>query len=319
MGNADPSPSNDYTVDSWLVSAGRDRDQGAPLNIPILPASNFVHGTPRAYSRDDGTRSWEALEEIVGGLEGGRALAFSSGMAAISAVFQQMAAGSLVVIPEDCYQGVTGLVRRGEHQLQWRVRRIAVAATADWLRASEEADLIWLESPSNPLLHVADLQGICAARRKPGALLGVDNTFSEPVEPATVDARCGRLGAIGDQIHRRPFRFVDRRGDGAQSVALPCTARGARTSGSNAGALETFLAIRGARTMALRLARMQATAMTLAQRLSAHPAVAVTRYPGLPTHNGHESKRVASWEASERSSPSTCEAAPPRRMRWWRA
>ena len=99
MGHADQSPTNDYTVDSWLVSAGRDREQGAPLNIPILPASNFVHGTPRAYSRDDGTRSWEALEEIVGGLEGGRALAFSSGMAAISAVFQQMAAGSLVVIP----------------------------------------------------------------------------------------------------------------------------------------------------------------------------------------------------------------------------
>ena len=212
-------------------------------------------------------------------------------MAAISAVFQQMAAGSLVVIPEDCYQGVTGLVRRGEHQLQWRVRRIAVAATADWLRASEEADLIWLESPSNPLLHVADLQGICAARRKPGALLGVDNTFATPLNQRPL-----MLGA--DVSVQSATKYIGGHSDLLTGVAtvrsesLYHALREVRElQGATPGALETFLAIRGVRTMALRLARMQATAMTLAQRLSAHPAVAVTRYPGLPTHNGHEIAR----------------------------
>ena len=126
MGEVDSSSISDFAPDSWLVAAGRDHSQGAPLNIPIVPASNFLYGTPRHYARDDGTRSWEALEEIIGGLEGGRAVAFSTGMAAISAVFQQLAAGALVVIPDDCYQGVTALVHRGEHQSQWRVRRLAV-------------------------------------------------------------------------------------------------------------------------------------------------------------------------------------------------
>ncbi len=69
------------SVESWLVSAGRDRSPGSPLNVPPTPASNFVLGDRRAYSRDDGTPSWEALEEIVGGLEGGSSVAFASGMA----------------------------------------------------------------------------------------------------------------------------------------------------------------------------------------------------------------------------------------------
>ena len=75
------------SVESWLVSAGRDRSPGSPLNVPPTPASNFVLGDHRAYSRDDGTPSWEALEEIVGGLEGGSSVAFASGMAAIAAIF----------------------------------------------------------------------------------------------------------------------------------------------------------------------------------------------------------------------------------------
>ncbi len=291
MGDVKLSPTADYTADSWLVTAGRDRDQGSPLNIPIVPASNFVRGTARAYARDDGTRSWEALEEIIGGLEGGYALAFSSGMAAISAVFQQLPAGALVVIPDDCYQGVTGLVRRGEHQLQWRVRRIAVAATDDWLRACEDADLIWLESPSNPLLHVADVHAICAARRKPGALLSVDNTFATPLNQRPL-----MLGA--DVSVQSATKYIGGHSDLLMGVAtvrsdsLRHALREVRElQGATPGALEAFLAIRGARTMAVRLARMQATAMTLARRLDAHPAVAVTRYPGLPAHSGHELAR----------------------------
>src|SRR6266849_9151682 len=102
------------SVESWLVSAGRDRRPGSPLNVPPCPASNFVLGERRAYSRDDGTPTWEALEEIVGGLEGGDAVAFASGMAAVAAVFDQVAAGSVVVLPDDCYQGVAGLANQGQ-------------------------------------------------------------------------------------------------------------------------------------------------------------------------------------------------------------
>jgi cystathionine gamma-synthase len=78
---ARPHASDGRSIESWLVSAGRDRRPGAPLNVPPWPASNFVLGAQRAYSRDDGAPGWEALEEIVGGLEGGSSVAFASGMA----------------------------------------------------------------------------------------------------------------------------------------------------------------------------------------------------------------------------------------------
>jgi hypothetical protein len=85
----------------------------APLNIPPWPASNFVLGGHRAYARDDSTPGWEALEEIVGGLEGGSAIAFASGMAGIAAVFEQLPAGAKVALPDDCYHGVAGTRERG--------------------------------------------------------------------------------------------------------------------------------------------------------------------------------------------------------------
>jgi cystathionine gamma-synthase len=84
------------SVESWVVSAGRDRRPGSPLNVPPIPASNFVLGERHAYSRDDGTPGWEALEEIVGGLEGGSSVAFASGIAGTAAVFDQLTAGSVV-------------------------------------------------------------------------------------------------------------------------------------------------------------------------------------------------------------------------------
>src|SRR5215471_16509471 len=169
------------SVESWLVSAGRDRRPGSPLNVPPWPASNFVLGESRAYTRDDGTPGWEALEEIIGGLEGGSALAFASGMAGIAAIFDQLPTGSVVALPDDCYQGVVGLAKVGQSHGRWTVHRVAVADTPSWIEMCGVADLIWLESPSNPLLTVADLDAICAAPRKRGGILGVDNTFATPL------------------------------------------------------------------------------------------------------------------------------------------
>ena len=126
-------PGDHGCVESWLVSGGRDRRPGSPLNVPPVPASNFVLGEHRAYSRDDGTPTWDALEEIVGVLEGGSAVAFASGMAAIAAVFDQLPVGSVVALPDDCYQGVAGLARAGEARGRWTVHRVAVADTARWI------------------------------------------------------------------------------------------------------------------------------------------------------------------------------------------
>src|ERR1700688_178163 len=91
--------SDSGSVESWLVSAGRDRRPGSPLNVPLYPASNFVLGEHRTYARDDGTPGWEALEEIVGGLEGGSSVSFASGMAGIADIFDQLPIGSVVALP----------------------------------------------------------------------------------------------------------------------------------------------------------------------------------------------------------------------------
>ena len=106
----------DVDAVTWLVAAGRPDRPGEPLNAPLVPASNFLLGTGRVYSRDGGTPGWDALETLVGGLEGGEAVAFASGMAAAAAVFDGLPAGARVALPEDCYHGVSELAREGEAQ-----------------------------------------------------------------------------------------------------------------------------------------------------------------------------------------------------------
>src|SRR5438270_3398656 len=279
------------SVESWLVSAGRDRRPGLPLNVPPCPASNFVLGERRAYSRDDGTPSWEALEEIVSGLEGGSSVSFASGMAGIAAIFDQLHTGSVVALSDDCYQAVAGIAKAGQSRGRWAVHRVAVADTARWIKMCGVADLIWLESPSNPLLTVADLDVICAAPRKRGAIVGVDNTFATPLNQQPL-----ALGA--DVAVQSVTKFIGGHSDllgGVVSVRdtnlLTALRHTRELTGATPGALEVFLAVRGTRTLALRLERAQCNAMTLAERLARHPNVTLTRYPGLASHPTHEAAR----------------------------
>ena len=273
--------------ESWLVSAGRPSGPGAPLNAPLVPASNFVIGSGRDYSRDDGTPTWEALEEIVGGLEAGRAVAFASGMAAMASVFDRLPAGALVALPDDCYQGVAGLAAAGAERGRWSVQRVAVDDTAGWVRACGAADLVWLESPSNPLLAVADLEAVCAAPRKAGTIVAVDNTFATPLNQQPLE-----LGATVSL--QSATKFIGGHSDLLAGVATTrddtlwhALRKSRELNGATPGTLEAFLAVRGARTLALRLERAQRTAALLAERLEAHPRVARVRYPGLPSHPTH--------------------------------
>lgn len=243
------------------------------------------------YSRNEGTPGWEALEEIIGGLEGGSSVCFASGMAGIAAIFDQLPTGSVIALPDDCYQGVVGLVRAGQNRGRWTVRRIGMADTRAWVEMCGVADLLWLESPSNPLLAVADLDVICAAPRKPGALLGVDSTFATPLNQRPL-----ALGA--DFAVQSVTKFIGGHSDllgGAVSVRDTSLLAGLRQAreltGATPGTLETFLAVRGVRTLALRLERAQSNASILAERLAKHPGVAVTRYPGLATHPTHAAAR----------------------------
>jgi len=277
--------------ESWLVSAGRASEPGAPLNVPPIPASNFIIGGGREYSRDDGTPTWEALEEVVGGLESGKAVAFASGMAAIASVFDQLPTGAVVVLPGDCYQGVSGLAAAGAERQRWSVQRVAVDDTAGWIRACGVADLIWLESPSNPLLTVADLEAVCAAPRKPGAIVAVDNTFATPLNQQPLD-----LGATVSL--QSATKFIGGHSDLLAGVATTkddalwhALRKSRELTGATPGTLEAFLAVRGVRTLALRLERAQRTAMMLSERLESHRLVTRVRYPGLPSHPTHATAR----------------------------
>lgn len=282
-----------FKLESLLVSAGRGSEPGAPLNVPLIPASNFISGGVREYSRGDGTPTWEALEDVVGGLESGKAVAFASGMAAIAAVFDQLPAGAAVALPDDCYQGVAGLAENGEKKGHWSVRRIRVDDTAEWINACAAADLVWLESPSNPLLAVTDLEAICKAPRKPGTIVAVDNTFATPLNQQPLE-----FGA--DISLQSATKFIGGHSDLLMGIATTredgvwhALKKSRELAGATPGALEAFLAVRGVRTLALRLQRAQQTAMTLAQWLEQHPQVTRVRYPGLSSHPTHAvAKRV---------------------------
>jgi cystathionine gamma-synthase len=276
-----------------LVAAGRPADEpGQPLNVPIVLASNFRAGdrgeaAGREYARDDATAGWEALEEVVSELEGGEAVAFASGMGAAAAVLDLLPAGARVVAPTDCYAGLHALLADGQQQGRWYVDLVDITDTAVAVAAVRSADLVWLESPTNPLLDIADLPALCAAARDVGALVAVDNTFATPLlqQPIALGAHVAVHSAT---------KFLGGHSDlllglaVAESPQLGERLRRRReVAGAVPGALETFLVLRGLRTLALRLDQGQRSAADLARRLSDHPAVVRVRYPGLADHPGH--------------------------------
>src|SRR3954469_6261299 len=264
--------------ETWAVMAGRPTPTaGAPLNVPPVMASNFELGSERAYSRDDATPTWEAFEEVLGGLERGEAVAFASGMGAIASIFDLLPVGATVVLGDDCYQGVAGLAEAGAAQGRWHVVRVAVEDTARWLELAADADLLWLELPSNPLLTVADLPALCAAPRRTDALVVVDSTLATPLAQQPL-----ALGA--DLVVHSATKYLGGHSDlllGAVVARSPDRAQQLRTrrelAGATPGALETYLATRGIRTLPLRLQRATASAAHLAQRLTDHPGVELVR------------------------------------------
>jgi cystathionine gamma-synthase len=270
-----------------LVASGRRHGAGAPMNPPLVPASSFLMGAERGYTRNDGNPTWEALEDLLGDLESGSAICFASGMAAVAAVFDRLPVGASVVLPKDCYQGVTALATAGVRRGRWSLQRLAVEETDAWVEACASADLVWLESPSNPLLTVADLEPICAAARKPGAMVVVDNTFATPLNQRPLD--------LGATISLQSVtKFIGGHSDLLSGVLvtrhaeLAAALRQSRAlNGATPGVLESYLALRGARTLALRLERAQQSAMVLAERLTRHPQVECVRYPGLASHPTH--------------------------------
>jgi cystathionine gamma-synthase len=254
------------------IHAGRGpRTAGAPLNAPLVLASSFHGGD---YAREEGSPSWEALEEAIGALEGGSSVAFSSGTAGAAAIVETLPAGARVVAPAAGYAWTRSLLASRAQVGRISLTTVDTTDTAATLAACEGADLLWLESPSNPLLEVAELDVLCGC----GVPVAVDSTFASPLlqRPLALGATFAMHSAT---------KFIGGHSDlllGVISTPDAAALRHVRAQfGATPGSLEAFLALRGLRTLPVRLEVAQRTAGELAARLAEHPAVRAVHYPGL--------------------------------------
>ena len=262
------------------VTGGRPpREPDAPLNVPISMASTYVAGGDTEYGRY-GNPSWEAFEDVLGSLEGGRALAFSSGMAAVTTVLDLVGHGAKVVAPQHAYQGSIMSLADLEARGRLTAELVDIEDTAAVVAACADAALVWLETPTNPALELADIETIAAAAHEAGAYVVVDNTFATPLLQQPIS-----LGA--DIVVHSATKYLSGHSDvllGALVVAddeLFAVLKNRRSlTGSVPGTLESWLALRGMRTLHLRVERAQANAQALLPRLREHPAISAVRYPG---------------------------------------
>ncbi len=271
--------------DTLVVHAGRGAlYPGAPLNVPPIFSSTYVAGTERVYARES-HETTIALEAALGALEGGEAVVFASGMAAVSAAIEVLCAPfrplPRVLVPEQCYGGTLVQLRERAAKGEIDLDLLDARDTQDILEAIAGHDVVWLESPSNPLLGVYDIAEIARRCHLDGARLCVDSTFATPIAQNPIS-----LGA--DVVVHSASKYIGGHSDLLGGVAVagdPGLARGLRsyrgTFGAVIGPMEAFLALRGLRTLAIRVERASTNAMNLAEMLEAHPAVSRVYYPFL--------------------------------------
>jgi cystathionine gamma-synthase len=282
--------------DTLTVHAGAEPDeQTGAVVAPIYQVSTYRQdgvGRPRdgwEYSRSaNPTRA--ALQRALAELEGGTAaLAFASGLAAEDTLLRTVCVpGDHVVIPDDAYGGTYRLFARVLER--WGVSHTPVALTDSAALAQalrRPTRLVWCETPTNPLLGVADIAELAGLAHQAGALLAVDNTFASPalqnplalgadvVMHSTTKYLAGHSDVVGGALVIGAAELAER-------LAFHQNALGAVP-----GPFDCWLVLRGIRTLALRMRAHCANAAVVAAALAAHPAVSVVHYPGLPDDPGH--------------------------------
>lgn len=282
------------------IHAGQEPDPrtGAVVQ-PIYQTSTYAQdavpaggGAPRGYEYSrSGNPTRDALQECLAALEGGgRGLAFASGMAAEDTLVRAACApGDHAVIPDDAYGGTYRLFARVLQRwgLEWSA---AAVADPDAVRAAmtPRTRLVWVETPTNPLLGIADLGVLAAVAHEGGALLVVDNTFASPylqqplaygadvVVHSTTKYLGGHSDVVGGALVVRDPALADEIGYHQNAIGAVC------------GPFDAWLTLRGIRTLGVRMDRHCDNAERVADFLRQHPAVAEVRYPGLPEHPGHK-------------------------------
>lgn len=276
-----------WSVETEIVHRGRPpAEPGNAVNYPIELSSTYHAGGAIEYARD-GTLGMRSLEDAVGPLEGGGAVAYASGMAAANAILDLLPPGAVVVAAQFTYTGVAIRLRELDERGLIALRRVDIADTEAVVHALDGAQALWIESPTNPMLEIADIAVLCRAAHERGALVVCDNTFATPLlqRPLALGADIvlhSATKAIGGHSDCLLGIVVTADEERAEALRLRRTILGAAP-----GALECYLVLRGLRTLGLRLARSQASAAVIAARLAEHPAVSRVRYPGLPADPGH--------------------------------
>jgi cystathionine gamma-synthase len=286
--------------ETQVVHAGHRIDPATgSVAPPIYLSTTFARdpeGTPlggHTYIRESNP-SQEQLEEALAPLEGGEgALVFASGMAAGVALLQTLPPGSHAIFPDDAYYGFR--LAAEEYFPNWGIRSDFVAmddlaALAAAIRP--ETRLVWLETPSNPLLKVVDLAAAVAIARRAGALSVVDNTFATPALQRPL-----ALGA--DVVMHSTTKYFGGHSDVQGGALIFARKEGTYEQvrhlqhilGAVASPFNCWLVLRGVRTLACRIAAQSASALAVARALEVSPAVSAVHYPGLPSHPGHEIAR----------------------------
>ncbi len=278
----DPAPS----ADASLVHAGIGREPGEPVVQPPVLASILASvGEPRPgdYGRG-GNATWTALEEALGAIEDADAVVFSSGQAASMALMLALAAGrEAILLPGDGYYNARVLAGRlrphGAAPVLVDLQDHGAVGAA--LGTARRGAVLWAETPTNPLLRVADLAALGRLAAAAGAPMIVDNTVAtgllqRPLDLGAVASLCSLTKSASGHSDLILGAVMTR------DPVLAAELRSWRTLGGGiAGPLETWLAIRGLKTLPLRIDRQSATAQAVAEYLAAHPRVTAVHYPGV--------------------------------------
>ncbi len=243
-------------------------------------ASTYVAGGDLEYGRYDNP-TWRAFEEALGDLEGGRCLAYSSGLAAVATILDLVGTGQKVVAPRHAYNGSVMQLADLEARDRVKAQLVDIGDTDAVVAACEDASLVWVESPTNPAMEVADIPAITKAAHEAGAYVVVDNTFATPLlqQPLDLDV---------DLVVHSATKYIGGHSDllmGAivtRDDELHAVLKGRRDLiGAIPGSFEAWLALRGMRTLPLRMEKAQANAQELVRRLRERDDLTEVRYPGF--------------------------------------
>jgi cystathionine gamma-lyase len=297
---------NDKTkrhLDTRVIHGGQSPDPATGAVMPpIYATSTFKQDSPGVhkgldYGRSHNPTRW-ALERCVADIESGAAaFAFASGLAAIATVLELLPAGSHVVAGDDMYGGTYRLFERVRRHSAGLDFTYVDLAQPDALAAAlrPETHMVWIETPTNPMLKLADLQAVAALCRERGVLTVCDNTFASPIVQRPLE-----LGI--DIVVHSTTKYMNGHSDVIGGVAVVGPASHLQdvrerlgflqnSVGAIQGPFDSFLVLRGIKTLALRVERSSANALALAAWLEAQPKVRRVHYPGLASHPQHELAR----------------------------